>query len=571
MLEVLHYSPEQLDISTVALPDQIRKRDGRFVDFDPGRIRRAMDLCFQSVERTPDDLNDLVFRALNMIQQRHADDVESIQDIVELTLASAGEFEAAKAYILYRAEHAKLRAADPVTAEIKAAFDDAATYFPTPLQQFQFFDKYSRFDYGLGRRETWPETIERVSMFLQDLVEEHVSRSEVIRMLVDGTWHRLNQAMLDMRSMPAMRLLAMAGPAAKRQNLSGFNCSFVPVDAIDSFAEALLISMSGCGVGFSVELRHVSKLGVIQPQDETQLPFTITVDDSTEGWVETVRSCLDLWFHGFDTIIDYSLIRPAGTPLRIKGGRASGPAPLQQALEFARERILSRQGSYLRPIDAHDIMCMIGNAAVSGGVRRTAMISLFDIDDEEMLNCKVGDFETHNSQRWNANNSAVVPEEGLTQQQFLTLWTAMLESGRGEPGIVSRQAMRNTMPERRAWHPDMGTNPCAEIVLRPMQLCNLSIAVARKDDTFETLKDKVELAAIIGTIQSLMTNFPGMREEWVRNQREERLLGWISRVSEIVHYSKMLMCWTDCDNTPPMSTRYGRDGLTSMQQHLLRP
>lgn len=529
MLEVLHYSADQLDVSSVALPDSIRKRDNRLVDFEPGRIRRAIDLCFQAVDADTYhyhkyDLDELTFRALNIIAAKHAEDVESIQDIVETVLMSAGEFEAAKAYILYRAERARIRDQDPVTPEIQSIFDESAQYFPTPLQQFQFYDKYSRFDYDKGRRETWPETVNRTVDFLQDLVRENVDGQTNDTMTLENTWERIRSAILRMESMPAMRLLAMAGPAARRQNLCGFNCSFVPVDSIDAFAEALLISMSGCGVGFSVEKRHVNKLGKIKKQ-HYEPDRKLTVEDTTEGWVESVRYCLQQWFDGYDVEIDYSQIRPAGTPLKIKGGRASGPDPLRNALQFARGLILDRQESYLRPLDAHDIMCQIGNAAVSGGVRRSAMISLFDVDDMEMANCKVGDFETYNSQRWNANNSAILPEEGITQTQFLKIWTAMLDSGRGEPGFVSRQAMKNTMSPRREFRPDMGTNPCGEIVLRPMQLCNLSIAVARSDDTYETLKDKVEVATIIGTIQCLMTNFPGMRQEWVQNQIDERLLG----------------------------------------------
>lgn len=512
-----------VDVSDVALPTHIIKRDGREVGFDAARIRRAMERCFQAIGRHyHEDIDVLLLRVVNILSaEPEPHTVEHIQDVVEMVLLGDGEFEAAKAYILYRAEHTRLRKEHPIPTEIVQAFADAKQYFPTPLQEFQYFDKYARFDNDKGRRETWPETVDRSVDFLVELVASHVKGS------LPGVdfWERIRSGILNMEAMPSMRLIAMAGPAARRNNLAIYNCSFLAVDSIDAFIETLLLSMAGCGVGFSVERQHISKLPRVEYQQTDQVPLSWQVEDSTEGWGEALRAGLSSWFNGFDVDFDYSLVRPAGTPLKIKGGRASGPDPLRTTLAFARERILARQGSFLRPLDAHDIMCSIGNAAVSGGVRRTALISLFDLDDMEMANCKVGDFETHNSQRWNANNSAVIPDTGISQTQFLKLWNAMVESERGEPGFISRQAMHTTLPERRAWSEAMGTNPCAEVILRPQELCNLSICVARHDDTFQSLADKVELATIIGTIQSLATNFPGMRPEWSKNCQEERLLG----------------------------------------------
>ncbi|MCG8479857.1 MAG: recombinase, partial [Spirochaetales bacterium] len=206
------------------------------------------------------------------------------------------------------------------------------------------------------------------------------------------------------------------------------------------------------------------------------------------------------------------------------GGRASGPEPLRHMLRFARDRILARQGSLMTTLDAHDIMCAVGGAAVSGGVRRTAMIALFDYDDMDMRHCKSGDFWVHNSQRWNANNSAVWPDRELSQQEIARFVLDMVESGSGEPGIFNRRAAIKNRPARRE-EAIFGTNPCGEIVLRPYQFCNLTSAVARSDDTPETLTEKVELAAIIGTIQSMATHFPGLRDIWRKNSEEERLLG----------------------------------------------
>ncbi|HWQ14636.1 MAG TPA: ATP cone domain-containing protein [Roseiflexaceae bacterium] len=502
----------------ISVPTSIVKRDGRVVPFDIGRIERAMERCFASFGRTPDTpIAELAQRVVNIVAAKSSGalpTVEGVQDIVEMVLQAAGEFEAAKHYILYRAERAKERERRPVPEDVRRAFEESKAYFPTALQQFQFFDKYSRFNYALGRRETWVETVDRAVDYLYDLAGSQLPRE---------TYERIRSAILEMRAMPSMRLLAMAGPAAHRNNVAIYNCSYQPVESIDSFVEALIISMAGCGVGFSVESRYVESFPRIRRQTVAP-PLLFTVEDSAEGWAEALRFGLQTWFDGGDVRFDLSQLRPAGAPLRTKGGRASGPEPFRAMLDFVRARILARQGSFLRPLDAHDMMCAVGNAAVSGGVRRTAMLSLFDYDDEEMRRCKHGDFERDNSQRWNANNSAVWPRGGLTQQEFIRQFMEMVESGRGEPGIFNREAANLMKPARRQ-DAEFGTNPCAEISLRPWQFCNLSAAVARAEDTFETLREKVEVATIIGTIQSMATHFPGLRPQWKQNCEEERLLG----------------------------------------------
>ncbi|OQY45983.1 MAG: hypothetical protein B6242_08975 [Anaerolineaceae bacterium 4572_78] len=329
------------------------------------------------------------------------------------------------------------------------AFRESDKYFPTQIQKFQFYDKYARFNYDLGRRETWIETVDRAIAYLRELSDDRLS---------DEIYQRIRQGILEMRAMPSMRLLAMAGPAARRNNVTIYNCSYLPADSIDAFVEALIISMCGCGVGFSVERQYVAQLPQIQYQHEAHVSRHV-VADSAEGWAEALRLGLETWFSGYDITFDYSLVRPVGTPLKIKGGRASGPAPLHKMLDFAREKILAKQGGYLSSLDTHDIMCSIGGAAVSGGVRRTAMISLFDFDDDDMLRCKDGDFWKTNSQRWNANNSAVWPEHELTQTDVTNFMRDMVEGNRGEPGIFNRRAANNTKPKRRA-SANFGTNPC---------------------------------------------------------------------------------------------------------------
>ncbi len=500
----------------VAVPASIVKRDGRIVPFDDQLIHNALERCFASLGREPKtSIDDITHQVVNVVAAKFdLPTVEGVQDIVEMVLQAAGEYEAAKHYILYRAEHAKIRAKRPVPDEVREAFAASDQYFPTQLQKFQFYDKYSRFNYELGRRETWLETVNRAVDYLRELSDYR---------LPANVYDRIRQGILEMKVMPSMRLLAMAGPAARRNNIAIYNCSYMPVDSIDSFVEALIISMSGCGVGFSVERQYVEQFPRIARQSGKPAP-THMVKDTSEGWAEALRTGLMTWFSGEDVKFDFSEVRPAGMPLRVKGGRASGPEPLRQMLEFARGRIIARQGSFLRPLDAHDMMCAVGNAAVSGGVRRTAMISLFDYDDLEMRHCKDGDFWRNNSQRWNANNSAVWPSRELSQAEITRFVLDMVESGRGEPGIFNRRAAVENRPARRQ-AAEFGTNPCGEILLRPYQFCNLTSAIARADDDYESLRDKVELAAIIGTIQSMATYFPGLRREWQKNCEEERLLG----------------------------------------------
>jgi ribonucleoside-diphosphate reductase alpha chain len=497
-------------------PKEITKRDGRVVPFDAKLIQRAIDRCYDSLERLPGTpIQEIIRQVVNVVAAQYPNpSVENIQDVVEMVLQANGEYAAAKAYILYRAEHARLRQARAVPPEVKAAFDQADQYFPTPIQQFQFYDKYSRFDYDLGRRETWLETVQRSVDYLRELSEDRLSEED---------YQRIHKGILDMRVMPSMRLLAMAGDPARRNNVAVYNCSYLPVDSIDSFVEGLIISMSGCGVGYSVERQYVEQLPRIKRQSGGRTA-TMVVPDTSEGWADALRVGMQTWFNGEDLDFDMSQIRPAGAPLKIKGGRASGPEPLRNMLRFARERILARQGSFMTTLDAHDIMCAVGGAAVSGGVRRTAMIALFDYDDMDMRHCKDGDFWVHNSQRWNANNSAVWPDRQLSQQEVARFTLDMVESGGGEPGIFNRRAALENRPARRE-AAEFGTNPCGEIILRPYQFCNLTSAVARADDTAETLKEKVELATIIGTIQSMATDFPGLRDIWKKNSEEERLLG----------------------------------------------
>lgn len=504
------------------LPDKVVKRSGAVVPFDLGRIARALDNCYTTLE-TPlaqHELDQLVTSIATAVAGRHRSTiptVEQVQDIVEMTLLGAGEVVAANHYIAYR-DTRKHQRGERVPEEVRATFDEASWFFPTQLQQFQFFDKYSRFNWDLMRRETWIETVDRNITYMKWLVEQHTGDAYTI---TTEMWDRIYTAIMKFEAMPSMRSLSQAGPAAMRNSMAIYNCSYLPLADFRAFSEIMLISMAGCGVGWSVEAKYVEQLPRVKRYNGTRV--THVVDDSAEGWAASVLFGLERWAEGFEVQFDYSQVRGPGAPLMTKGGRASGPEPLKRVHEFCRSVFAARQGGYLTTLDAHDMACMIAGAAVSGGQRRTAAISLFDFDDELMRNCKTGHTLDVNPQRWNANNSAVWPDD-LTQTEVASQMIEMIKSERGEPGIFSRVNANRTKPDRRE-EADFGINPCGEIYLRPFGLCNLSIAVARADDTYATLAEKVAVATMIGTIQSLATTFPHMRDEWANNCIDERLLG----------------------------------------------
>ena len=325
-------------------------------------------------------------------------------------------------------------------------FAVSAEYFPTALQQAVMFEKYSRFRHDLGRREAWVEVVDRSVDFLRELSRNQLDPED---------YDDIRQSILRLETMPSMRLLAMAGDAARRNHVSLYNCSAVALSSIDALTEVMLLSMNGVGVGYSVERCHVEKLPTVAHQ--TGKVTTVLVMDSTEGWVNALREALDAWWSGIEVRLDTSLVRPAGAILYTKGGRASGPEPLREAMAHIRDIILWRQGRKLRPIDVHDIACWIASASISGGVRRSALIALFDVDDQEMLNAKAGAFWEHNPQRMYANNSAVLTDD-VPDAVMLALLRQMDANGTGEPGLVNRDGMRRHRPVRRADYPFL-TNP----------------------------------------------------------------------------------------------------------------
>jgi len=386
-------------------------------------------------------------------------------------------------------------------------------YLPTPYQEFIALSRYARWLPEENRRETWSETVGRYV-------------SNILHTKVDTpTENEIEQAVLSLEVMPSMRSLMTAGKAADRDNTCMYNCSYLPVDDPKSFDEAMFILLCGTGVGFSVERQYISKLPEV-PDTLFDSDTTIVVKDSKEGWAKAYRQLLSLLWAGEVPKWDVSKVRPAGAKLKTFGGRASGPAPLEDLFRFTIDKFRGATGRKLNSIECHDIMCKIGEIVVVGGVRRSAMISLSNLSDDRMRHAKSGQWWESQGQRALANNSVAYTEKPDVET-FMREWTALIESKSGERGIFNRVASQKqaSKNDRRDPNYEFGTNPCSEIILRPYQFCNLTEVVVRATDTLEDLERKVRLATILGTIQSTYTKFPYLRKVWQKNTEEERLLG----------------------------------------------
>ena len=380
-------------------------------------------------------------------------------------------------------------------------------------QQYIALSRYARWLPEENRRETWKETVNR---YMTNVVKDKVDK---------GTYKSIEDAIYSLNVMPSMRAMMTAGSAMERDNTCAYNCSYLAVDDPKSFDEAMFILLCGTGVGFSVERQYIGKLPDV-PDELFQSDTTIVVSDSKEGWAKSLRQLISLLYAGEVPKWDVHKVRPAGAKLRTFGGRASGPAPLEDLFRFTCETFEAAKGKKLSSIQAHDLMCKIGEVVVVGGVRRSAMISLSNLSDDRMRHAKSGDWYVLNPQRALANNSVAYTEKP-DMETFLREWTSLVESKSGERGIFSRVASKKQAAKngRRESDHDFGTNPCSEIILRPNQFCNLTEVVARSNDTLDTLVEKVRLATILGTIQSTYTKFPYLRKIWQKNTEEERLLG----------------------------------------------
>jgi ribonucleoside-diphosphate reductase alpha chain len=380
--------------------------------------------------------------------------------------------------------------------------------------------RYARYMDSEQRREDWAETVGRYFDFMTMQLKKNQDYT-----LSDTMRKELESAVVNMEVMPSMRSLMTAGKALERDNTAGYNCSYLPIDDVKAFDEAMYILLCGTGVGFSVERQSIQKLPDI-PEELFESNTTVVVSDSKEGWAKSLRQVIALLYAGEIPKWDVSKVRPKGARLKTFGGRASGPEPLVELFQFVSNIFKGAKGRKLNSLECHDIMCKIGEVVVVGGVRRSAMISLSNLSDDRMRHAKSGAWWEKSGQRALANNSACYterPDVGIFMQE----WNSLYESKSGERGIFNREAAKKVVKQngRRNSDFDFGTNPCSEIILRPYQFCNLSEIIVRADDTVDSLKRKARLATILGTFQSTLTHFPYLRKVWQKNTEEERLLG----------------------------------------------
>jgi len=505
----------------------VTKRDGRVVPFDKERITaavtKAMVASGELREGAPEIVRDGVVAEL---RRRHDVDslfvpnVENIQDIVEQQLILNAFPATTKAYILYRQRHSEMRAVGrEIPERVRELAQQSSAYFSNKLSELVYYTTYSKWIPEESRRETWIETVDRYVSFMRENLGDKLGEEE---------YSEVREAMLRMDSMGSMRLLWSAGAAARKTNVCAYNCSYIAPSCWQDFGEIIYISMCGTGLGFSVEQQTVGLLPMIERQSGKKLPDHV-IPDSKEGWADALVHGMETWSKGHDVEFDFSKIRPAGARLSIMGGRASGPEPLRRLLAFTRERMLARQGRRLTSLDVHDIICMEGECVVAGGVRRSALISISDLDDTDMRHAKDGQFYLQNPQRAMANNSAAYNEKP-TVEVFLDEWNNLVKSGSGERGIWNRGSLKKQLPVRRwkLFERDLwrsGVNPCGEIVLKSKEFCNLTEVCARKGDTEDTLMEKVRIGAILGTYQASLTKFGYLSPEWKKNCEEEALLG----------------------------------------------
>ena len=395
-----------------------------------------------------------------------------------------------------------------------------SNYLPTDYQNFIALSRYARWKEDDQRRENWGETVDRYFDYMSNHLKKNYNYT-----ITKALTNMLREQIMSLGVMPSMRALMTSGPALDRCHVGGYNCSYIPVDSPRSFDECMYILMCGTGVGFSVEREVVDKLPIVNEHFE-QSSTIIKVGDSRPGWSKGLRELIAMLYAGQIPTWDMSEVRPAGARLKTFGGRASGPQPLVELFQFCIDKFKGAKGRRLFPVECHDIMCKIGEVVVVGGVRRSALISLSNLGDDQMRHAKSGQWWDNEKQRQLANNSIAYkgkPEMGT----FMREWTALYESKSGERGIFNRQAAKVKALENGRRNADhyFGCNPCSEIILRPYQFCNLTEVVARSVDTLDILKEKVKLATILGTFQSTLTDFKYLRKIWKDNTEEERLLG----------------------------------------------
>jgi ribonucleoside-diphosphate reductase alpha chain len=565
----------------VKYPKYIVKRDQTLAEFDVSKISKAMSKAFAATDTEVGDeelskIADAVVNDLQGIYELSDSSdvyptVENCQDSVEDHLMKFGHYSVAKSYILYRSRQSQMRET-AIPESFKKMAKEAVSYFPGIFEFVVYLRTYSRWKPEEGRRELWPETCQRYSEYM---------RSQLGDKLTGEEYDEIHNAILNMEVMPSMRGLQYSSPEAMDptrggNNLRMYNCSYLPIESLDNFAYIMYLLMSGVGCGISVEGKYVNKLPIVLKQKEGMDVTKHVVGDTKEGWADALDKAIKTWYIGNDIEFDFSKVRPAGVRLVTSGGRSSGPAPLIDLLKFIKKIILDHQGSRLTPLNVHDIATKIATVVVAGGTRRSAMISLSDLEDEQMRTCKEGQFWVDHGHRSLANNSAVydkIPED----ETLLREWTSLVRGKSGERGIFNRYGLINHLSDYRIsvlaeitghkkeldalyeklkdevsgtyekdnyttkdlllWLndeaknlllkivEDMGGNPCLEILLNKYQLCNLTTCIVRENDTEESLLRKSRIAAILGTYQASLTDFKYVCEDFRINCEKEALLG----------------------------------------------
>jgi len=549
-------------------PKYIIKRNGTKVYFDANKIKNALTKGFMAtypdISNFQNTINILCHRICVELSFITKLTVEQCQEYVQIILIKEGFTDVSLKYMNYRFERSVIRNTRGITNIQRKEFSDSVNNsiqkFDSPYSYIVYLRTYARWlgddfpnDPLKQRRETWEETVDRFIDFMRNKVgsaEMSLNHKEGISEI---TIQEIRKAILNMEIMPSMRMLQFAGNAVERNNLCAYNCCYVAPTVLEDIVDIMYILMCGTGVGFSVESKFIEQFPIIRVEPNASLkrcsvieteysnesnfsrrplleyPEKVFIHDSKEGWAEAFRIGLNSWYQGLDVTFNYSKIRPRGARLITSGGIASGPEPLMELLNFAKEKIRGAAGRKLRPIEVHDIICKIGQIVVTGGVRRSAMISLSDLNDHEVRGCKSGTWWEGNIQRSYANNSAVY-ETTPTVVQLLDEWNNLVKSGSGERGIFNRSVLRDTLPKRRLdvvgdLINEMGTNPCGEIILLSHQLCNLTSVICKYNDTEESLMNKIRLATIVGTFQSKLTSFSYVSKKFQDRAELERLLG----------------------------------------------
>lgn len=529
--------PKKKKLNKITSPSlkKIIKRNGNIVSFVPEKIVNAIYKSMLSTqEGSRNDAIKIAAEVISELQQKlkinssWIPEVEEVQDLAEKYLMLAKFIKSAKTYILYREKHAEIRRQKiKIPEKIIKLTEESLNYFQSIFSYVIYLRTYARWINEENRRETWVESVDRTMNFMR----KHLGKK-----LTANEFREMHHAILHQEVMPSMRLLQFAGDAVESTHVAAYNCSYIAPTTLEDFGEIMYISMCGCGVGFSVESQNIQKLPIIKKQTGSQLKTHVVADDK-QGWCDAFVLGMKTWYEGKEIDFDFSKVRPLGTRLKTFGGKASGPEPLRNLLDFTHHKILKNQGRRLSNIDAHDILCKIGEVVLAGGVRRSAMISLSDFDDKIMRDAKKGPFYYKEPQRSYANNSAVY-EQRPADESLMQEWLALIRSGTGERGIFNRGSLIKTLPKRRLQYfkkkgiiagdrivGQLGTNPCGEIVLQSKQFCNLTEVIVRPDDDEQSLKRKIRIAVMMGTCQATLTHFEYLSKTWKQNCEEEALLG----------------------------------------------